>query len=95
VRQGIRELQRRPHFYVDYPYALAYTVQPKAAPAGLLDAYESLDVLLSDDETERKLAACREYSGELDRLRTLPQFGDFVTAENLRRETFYVPQPLD
>ena len=62
-----------------------------------VDAHHVLEqeVVLSDAQVEQKLAACREYPGELDRLRKVPEFGDFVTADKLRREMFYVPQPLD
>lgn len=90
VREAVRRIRRRPRFYVDYPYALVCPVQPLRPPPGILDKYDSSDVLLADDEVTSKLAACREYSGELDRLRSA--FGDFATAANLRRETIYHPQ---
>jgi LmbE family N-acetylglucosaminyl deacetylase len=95
VRQAIGELRRRPYYYVDYPYRLAFPIQPREAGVGLLDAYDSVDVVLTRDEVARKLAACRQYSGELDRLRTGKQFGHFLAAEKLRHETFFVPRPLE
>jgi LmbE family N-acetylglucosaminyl deacetylase len=94
VRQAVRKLQLRSCFYVDYPYALVRPIRPQQQPPGLLDAYDLQKVPLAAAKVEQKLAACREYRGELDRLRTL-EYGDFVTAEKLGRETFYVPQPLD
>jgi hypothetical protein len=93
VRDAVRRVGGRPNFYVDYPYALKEQIQPLQAPPGFLDAYAARTVLLTDGEVATKLAACREYSGELKRLGM--SFGDFVTAENLCRETIYEPHALD
>jgi len=92
VRSAVREDKLRPCFYLDYPYALKYPHEPQQKPSGLLDEYDTSEVPLGDDEVEAKLKACREYAGELARLHKCASFGDFATAENLRRETVYRPE---
>lgn len=91
VREAVCRIRGRPCFYLDYPYALVYPTRPLDTVPALLDGYRSQDVVLTDDEVSRKLAACHAYSGELERLRTCADFGDFATADNLRRETVYRP----
>jgi hypothetical protein len=94
VREAVRRIRRRPCLYVDYPYALKYPIAPQRPPAGLLDAYKRRDALLGDADVNTKLMACREYSGELERLRRCASFGDFATAANLRREMVYLPDAV-
>jgi LmbE family N-acetylglucosaminyl deacetylase len=96
VREAVRRVRHQPRFYLDYPYALRWPVEPQQAPVGLLDAYTPRTVELDDAQVVTKLEAAHAYEGELARL-TLPQlpFGAFATADSLRRETFFEPDPID
>jgi LmbE family N-acetylglucosaminyl deacetylase len=96
VRDAARRIRRRPSFYVDYPYALRYPAIPSQPSGGLLHGYEPPTIVsLAQETVDNKLAACRKYAGELERLRECADFGDFVTVEELGHETLQHPVALD
>ena len=81
VRDAVLSLRPDAVLYVDLPYAVS------ADPPAEVPGRRREDVELSPDELERKLEACRCYSGELPRL--LPSHGDFLADPSMGRETFW------